>query len=231
MSRSESQGLEAPVAAWPHMMVLPAARAIRITGKYLAPSGWWQQGFPCLMLLASPFLLPASCSATGTALYGRWIFMPGVAVAIFIGAFIAALAVIIVAGRQWGRTRKLNITITPDTVHIGRRRFPRRLAQYAVEPHELAREEQIAASQVDEIWWVYRDAVQVVMHYGERRIPVADFDISSVQDAAALRERLVLVDTRQWLEDALDEAQEADDSHGPDGTSGHDEFGPPPDIR
>lgn len=205
------------------MTLFPQDGAALITGKYKAPSGWWQQGFPLLLLLTSPFLLPMSCSAVAESRYGRWDNMPAEQVLYFTIGFVAVMAGVIAVCQHFGRKRSLRLKVSRDAVEIAGRRFSRRTGQYQVEEHDRARGEEVAASQSRDVWRIYRDAVQVVMRYGERRIVIGDFVWGEIEKARALVVRLQAMDTEGGLE-AMLQIQAAQ-------AGGHDDFGPPPQIR
>jgi len=70
----------------------------------------------------------------------------------------------------------------------------------------------------------YLDTVQVVMRYGERRIPIAGFRRKDIRKAEALLIRL------QFLDKAFERGP-APDGQVTSGTGDRDEFGPPKPVR
>lgn len=210
--------IEAPLADWPAFDLIEGGRGARITGRYRAPSGWWQIGFPMLLVMVGFALLPASCS-----LGGRFHLLSASEAITRAVVWFAALVVIGVVGRVFGTRRKLDVTIGPDTIRIGGRTYARQqgLNQFAIEEHEHAYPETRNA-QRGHPGRVYRDALQVVMRYGERRVAVADFAQTDVRKAEALLHRL------QGFNAMLDDGRR-DEPFAPGGDGG--EFGPERPIR
>jgi hypothetical protein len=186
MSEKIEVRVEAPLADWPQYELTDGGKAARITGRYRAPSGWWQIGFPLLLMMIALALSPVSCSYDGRfrGLTGQEALSRA---ALWFGGFV----VVAIAGRAFGTRRRVDVMVAPDAITIGGKRYIRAegLNQFAIEEHEKAYHE-IRSSQRGHPGRVYRDALQVVMRYGERRVPVADFNQRDVRKAEALLHRL-----------------------------------------
>lgn len=210
--------IEAPLADWPQFDLIDDGRAAHITGRYRAPSGWWQIGFPMLLVMIGFALLPASCSFDG-----RFHLLSAGEAGTRAAVWFGALIVIGILARVFGTRRRLDVTIAADTIRIGGKTYARQqgLNQFAVEEHEHAYPE-TRNSQRGHPGRVYRDALEVVMRYGERRVAVAAFAQNDVRKAEALLHRL------QGFNALLDDARK-DQKLAP--SSGGDEFGPERPIR
>ena len=186
MSGKNEVRVEAPLADWPQYELSEGGRAARITGRYRGPSGWWQVGFPLLLMMIALALSPVSCSYDGRfrGLTGQEVISRA---ALWFGGF----AVIAIAGWAFGTRRRVDVVIAPDAITIRGKRYLRAegLNQFAIEEHERAYPE-IRNAQRGQPGRVYRDAMQVVMRYGERRVAVADFNQRDVRRAEALLHRL-----------------------------------------
>jgi hypothetical protein len=188
--------IETPFADWPAIAATPAGDGFHLSGRYTAPSGLWSVGFPALLLM---FWLPVtigSCSLTirdlASASTGEIWTPPVLTTVVFVALGIA--------GGVFGRRRTVDVTLARGTIEIDGTRYQRAegLNQFAIEEHEGAHgERQRNASPI------YRDAVQVVMRYGERRIVIAAFRKEDVRKAEALLARLQHVN--KHLEDMLGE--------------------------
>lgn len=124
-------------------------------------------------------------------------------------------------------SKKLNLKMYPDRIEIpgrwGVKRYSRaEPIEFRVDDHQKAIKEQIYYPQYS----TYRNALEVIMQYGEKRIPIAEMHIKELEKARALVIRL------QNICDQFDEAlnrllqgqmSEAEPARG--------DFGPAPDIR
>lgn len=175
------------------MVRLTDGEGILIQGSYFPPSLWWQQGMPALLMLVLAFGLPGSCTLMGTALYGRWNYMPATVALFYSVAFVLGLLFLPPILVRRAMRRDLNVALLPDAVLINGERHPRRTGQYAVEPHARAKSEQIAAEEAREdrdrvrrVARVFRDAVQVTMRYQGRRLTIAEFGPRDIEMARTL---------------------------------------------
>jgi hypothetical protein len=208
-----SKRIEQPVSKWPRLDVVDGGQAVRLSGTYRAPSAWWSEAFPILMLLASPFLLPLSCSAVGTARYGSWDNMPAEAVVYFTGGFIVAMFLFVAVCEQLGARRQLRVKVSPDAIEIDGRTYARAegLNHFSIEEHEKAFDEERAIRR-GHGGRIYLDAMQVVMRYGEKRVPIAAFGKRDVRKAEALLLRLQMLN--KGLEQLLGTAPGERDEFG-----------------
>jgi len=117
--------------------------------------------------------------------------------------------------------KKLRIRIDDDTVRLGGKRYQRNpdLIEFRVDRHQRAFRDNPGE---------YRTALEVVMQYGERRIPVAEMRQKDSELAVALQHRL-----HGWCHgfEKIMASYEAADATPvrPEATAG--EFGPAPDVR
>ena len=226
MPRNKKRNVELPLAAWPELEILEREGAVRITGSYSAPSMWWSRVFPALTMMASVFLLPWSCIEYGNTRYGNWDHMTAADAGIVIGVFVVGMIALVAFCQHQGRKRHINVKVTPETIHINGRAYARGegLNQFAIEEHEKAFNEAqvLRRGQGSRL---YLDAMQVVMRYGEKRIPIADFNGSDARKAEALVVRLQTVD--KGLHQLLGSAGE-NEAAAP---GAPDDFGPAKTIR
>lgn len=94
--------------------------------------------------------------------------------------------------------KKLNIKLYTDRIELranGRlKNFDRRYPiEFHVAPHHKAFDERVRARRGRTASKLYREAVEVVMHYGETRVPIAEFSLKDVEKANALVLRLQAV--------------------------------------
>lgn len=217
--------IEKPLADWPHMKFRERENALHITGKYMAPSRWWQVQFPAMIVLLSLYVLPASCASLVEQVADDKAGSVGITYAFF---YIVAMFVLTQVCKRYGRKRNLNIRITGDAIVIGGRRYGRAYPhQFTIEEHEkaFAEDKATGGSRRDRI---FRDAVQVVLRYGEKRIPVADFRREDIRKAEALHRRLQFID--QDFAEMLGMAAQGDLT-AVDASGARDHFGPATPIR
>jgi hypothetical protein len=219
---------EAAFGDWPQAEFLEGETALHITGKYRVPSWWWQTGFPILLGIVMLIALPFSCfpfveNHTG----GRGDSSnPGLLALYFIVGWFMLFMVVIGFFDYIGRRRMLSIKLSQDAIEIGGRKYAREIPhQYAIEEHEKAHDEESAARRGHGKDRIFRDAMQVVMRYGERRVPIAAFGRRDVRKAEALLVRLQLLD--QGLEEMLETAAQGEAAAPGEG----DDFGPSRPIR
>ena len=218
--------IETPYADWPRIEVTEAEDALRLTGRYTAPSGWWSEGFPALLVVLWLPLTLVTCSLATNGNYSKGTSQEFLGSPLLVGFIFFVMAVL---GEIFGPRRKLNVTIGRDSIVISGTRYMRRegLNQFAIEEHEKTRGEAVVAARGHGSGRIYRDAMQVVMRYGEKRVPVAAFRRQDVRKAEALLVRL------QGLNAKLDEllAPQAQGVAAPAMPGAKDEFGPARPIR
>jgi hypothetical protein len=215
-SAPEAAAVERPFSEWPQTAAHDDG-TYHITGKYYEPSGWWTKVFPRIMVVGWLIVAPWSCAAVqsgpddnaGMIAFGTW-------TAIFL--------TVAILGEQFGPRRDLNIRMGPDAIQIEGRRFPRDAPyNFAMEEHEKAYADELQRRRGYEAN-TYREAVQVVMRYGERRIPIAGFRRKDIRKAEALLIRLQLLDKAF-------ERGPAPNVQVTGGTGDRDEFGPAKPVR
>lgn len=119
----------------------------------------------------------------------------------------------------------IDIKLYPDAMEVsfwthGGGRYARaHIAEFRIEQHQKAREEEAKERRANKRQpRTYRDAVELVMQYGERRIALAAMPDKDTEMARALLFRL-----QSWLNNPATVAAPAPAQSGP--------FGPPPPIR
>jgi hypothetical protein len=221
-------GFETAFGDWPQAQFLEGEQALHITGKYRAPSWWWQAGFPVLLGIVFLIGAPVSCSSAVKIFTGREIDTGagGDAGGIYLAGCLVLYFIIIAWGGLVAARRTLSIKLSAEAIQIGNRRYARSVPhQYAIEEHEKAHDEESAARRGHGKDRIFRDAMQVVMRYGERRVPIAAFGRRDVRKAEALLVRLQLLD--QGLEELLETAAQGEAAAPGEG----DDFGPARPIR
>lgn len=202
---------EEALAAWPKAERMDDG-GIRITGAYEQPTFGNQTGGALLFIFA---------------------------VVAFAGlrleSWLAALMVFIVGVVIWSKIgvsmfgRKLDIRVYPDRIEIPARfgiskRYARELPmEFRIEQHQKAfeeeRKEQRSRKRQPR---TYRDAIEVVLQYGEKRVVLAEMLQKHVEMARALVIRLQNVCASVDL--SIASAQDT-------GAQRESEFGPAPDVR
>lgn len=219
--------MERPLADWPALEVRPHEQAVYIYGGYTAPSAWWSRGFPILLMLASLPGLPASCASFANSAYGGMRYMPDMHIAYFLIAWLAGGVVLWLLGEYFGRKRQVKVRMTAETIEIGRRSYARGQGiQFEIDEHERAFDEaqDVRSGHAGRL---YLDAMQVVMRYGERWVPVAAFRRNDLRKAEALLRRLQALNEPRALEMLFSMSGE-DEAPGPDD---RDDFGPAKPLR
>jgi hypothetical protein len=196
--------IETPYGDWPNTEFLEKEQSLFISGTYAAPSPWWENGFPSLMGVLFLIIAVGSCVPAVEGFYGREVTSEegGVGGLIYLVGW--AVVYLIVAGffSHIGRQRRLWVKMSRDVIETNGRRYARGAPhQFAIERHEKARQE-AQGDRSGKGSHIYRDAVQVVMRYGERRVPIAEFKEKDIRKAEALLVRLQTVD--QTMDQALD---------------------------
>lgn len=221
MSR-HSKAVEQPFAKWPAMKFEAGEQAFHITGGYRAPSDWWSNTFPFLVLFASIFVMPWSCISVHGGFEGMQFEY---ALTYTIGYVVVVFGLLMLADFYF-RKRRLNVKFSRDAIEVDGKRYDRNTPHlFAIEDHAKAFRETRAARQGLAGARTYRDAKQVVMRYGERRIPIAAFDLKHLPKAEALLLRLQSID--KTVEQRPAEAGETE----PFAPGDSDAFGKPPPIR
>lgn len=180
--------IESPFADWPQTEATPAGDGFHITGRYTAPSVQWSVNLPAILLM---FWLPVTlvtCSVTARHELSEMSTGEFWTVPVLTTAGFVALGIL---GAVFGRRHTIDVTLTRDTIRINGTRYRRAegLNQFAIEEHAQAYGERRR-----NVSPIYRDAMEVVMRYGEKRVPIAAFRKEDVRKAEALLARLQHVD-------------------------------------
>jgi hypothetical protein len=198
---------EKPFSDWPVTTVMKDG-GVRITGKYIHPMV--EPRFRTLMIfLGFASLIPAS--AAGPV---------GLVLPLLIAVFYPAY------WRNAGAAlmgRRLDIRIYPDKIRLPSGFGYKNYARAA--PIEFRVDHHMKGIQKPHLTR-FREAVEVVMQYGDRRIPLADFPMTELETANTLVLRL------QAVCYSFDAAMEMAGRGKPGAAhAGAGEFGPAPDIR
>lgn len=204
---------EKAIADWPKMTVLKRKGGVRLHGDYPGPNLDWLANliFTLLLIAAMYYALTEG---------GGWQGAAAVAVGMLIPyPFIWRSIMIRTIGRN------LNVTVLPDIIQVKRKRYDRsEVRGFRIERHHKAREEARQAQRnPGRVQPVYRQAVEVVMDYGEKRIPIAAMPDKDEHQAEALLYRLQ--NTFENLDSIVGDGNDGGDDGGGDA------FGKPPDIR
>ncbi|MFM9850235.1 MAG: hypothetical protein ACKVP3_24145 [Hyphomicrobiaceae bacterium] len=211
--------LEKAMADWPQTQLLKKGVGFHITGRYAHPS-----------LVRS---VPQS--------YGLIGFVLGLMVFVVTENIIAPL---FVAGAMWvfysvwkGMMtnmfgKKVDVKISPDQIQVrqgfGYKKYDRsEPIEFKIERHQKALEEyQREQRRGRKMADTYRQAIEVVMQYGEKRIAIAELPETEMERAKALVIRL------QTIANSIDEAvrRMAKGQIGPAAANTGD-FGPAPEMR
>jgi hypothetical protein len=211
------QKFERPLAEWPHTKVLKNPPGLHITGKYVQP--------------ILPKLLDMVC--------GMLMFVLAIAVWIGTGNFIAGFVVFIIFLVSWflflQKTlfnmfgKNVDVKIYPDRIAVrqrfGYKNYSRSVPiEVRVAQHHKSIDEEVRAARGQNTPRIYREAVEVVLQYGEKRVPLAAMGIKDIEKANAL-----VIRVQNACHD-LDEAMaKLSAEQGEARTPG--DFGPAPDIR
>jgi hypothetical protein len=210
--------IETSFANWPHTKLLEDKVGVHITGKYVTPKLRDRVGLLTVMLTIAIFFVSSSQNNEGP------ISMLG---------FFAVVALFIVPVPFYFWAKKtfspdLNIKIFPDMIEANYCQYARsEPIEFRVEQHQKAIEEtareQTTGKRTSS---TFRQAIEVVMQYGEKRIVLAEMRGVEFEMAKALVIRL------QNICDKLDEAilRMADGQADTTESAGGD-FGPESDVR
>jgi hypothetical protein len=190
--------VESPVGAWPYSKPLEKEGCVQITGSYRAAEPLhkgWKKGLLVWLICSALF-------------FGLWMYLLGQAPNIELGVAIVGLALIpalwIVRMMEESQIRKLDVRIFPDKIEVRGKSYERdmRKVQFSVEPHSRAAGEEAAEIKAQKRGRrFYREAVEVVMQYGEKRVVVAGMKQFDKEKAVALMIRLQ--DTCDQIDDVL----------------------------
>ncbi len=213
------------LADWPEMERLKDGTGVRITGRYASPklpdrTGWVALWFGIVLWgafvgLLRPLFDNGTIPSTGSGIMD-FVVQLGLPPLL---AYLCALLF-----RRWLMkvfAPRLDVRITEDAIQLGRKRFKRYpQLQFSHDRHHKAIKEAQQNS-----GRTYREALEVIMHYGEKRIVIAEMLETDMEKADALVMRL------QNLCDGMDSraaSRVRDQTERPLAAPG--DFGPEPDV-
>jgi hypothetical protein len=179
--------VESPVGAWPYSKPLEKEGCVQITGSYRAAEPLhkgWKKGL-LVWLICSAFFVGLFAYLTGQ--------VPNLALIACIVGLGLLPALWIVRLMEESQTRNLDVRIFPDKIDVRGKSYERdmRKIQFSVEPHSRAAEEEAAEIKAQKRGRrFYREAVEVVMQYGEKRVVVAGMKQFDKEKAVGLMIRL-----------------------------------------
>lgn len=183
---------EEAYAEWPLTKILNDG-GIQVYGKYVQP-----------MLPRQVFGLSCIAGAVVAVYVLSVTEAPGPALGAIIASIVAYYAFRPVLYDTFGKN--VDVKIYPDRIALrqgfGYKNYSRQYPiEFRAEDHEKAVQEQANAIRTgNDSFRVFREALQVVMQYGEKRIPLAEMRLSDLEKAKALVIRL------QNVCNSLDEA-------------------------
>lgn len=203
------QNFENALADWPKTS-LTKDGGVRVTGKYWPP-GREMRARGIVFIAGGVWALLQSVDARD--IRPGLAFMVGLTVAWFV--VLKPLWFILF-------TKKLDITIYRDRITLPGGLWPRKFSRKM--PIEFRIEQHRGALTEKGQWRIYRDALEAVMQYGEKRIPLAEMPETDIDLARALVIRL------QNVCDGIDTAIAMAESRSGQAVPVGD-FGAAPDIR
>jgi hypothetical protein len=208
---------QSATAGWPQTTPLEKEGGILLTGKYDGVRIDTAIGFIAFLI--------AVVSA-----YLAWRFGPGKGDSFVYWIIGYPLAILVIVPMIWRYfQRNLSVRIFPDSIEFKGMRFARDVRiEFSVEQHHLARREEAEEHRSGQRQKrTYRDAIEVVMQYGERRVVIAAMKMKDLEMAKSLVIRLQ--DTCTDFDKAVAKLLQDLQSSAPVRAEGA--FGPAPDIR
>jgi len=195
---------EKSFANWPKMAMTKDG-GVHVTGRYVSPA---------LDKIGGIFIIPGAIAGG----YWAWVSTEMIVVAA-LGTIAGGVAAALIAFRLFAK--RLNLKVYANRIvlpgWIGPRKYSRDMPmEFRIEQHRRAMYEKGVNR-------TYRDALEVVMQYGEKRVPIAAMPQDRIELARALVIRL------QNICDSIDMAKSMGGS-----SSGREmiaDFGPAPHIR
>lgn len=203
MTHYVSPKTEDPFSGWPQLEVLKKGQGVRLKGDYKAPSRWWDEGFGRFVALVSLVALPVSCFM---ATKDSSDISNGPEAFRFAVLYLIAAFALVAFGSHFGTKKQLDVVVRPDNIRINGRNYRREegLNEFAIDQHEKAYQEaKIEHDTQKRQSRIYRDAPQVIMRYGEKRVPVASFRRKDLRKAEGLLVRLQMLAQPKGLEQVL----------------------------
>jgi hypothetical protein len=173
-----------PLANWPHTRLIPKEAAFRVWGLYTPPLLTWL--LPIFVGAGWLFLFASMYPAEGSP-EGLYIFT---GVATFLVSYWTLVPLLRLVTGSW-----VNVKFTPDAVRVCFQDYARSVGiTFRREEHEEAiKETQRELDTGRRQPQIFRNAVQVVMRYGEQRVVIASFPKTEIAKADALVLRLQFV--------------------------------------
>jgi hypothetical protein len=207
---------EKAMAEWPQTKMLKKEAGFHVTGKYAYPNLVRQmpQVYCLIGLVLCVLAFVANPVAPLFVALVMWVFY---------STWKSAVT------NWWGK--KVDVKILPDQIHVrqgwGYKKYDRSMPiEFKIERHQKALAEyQRAQARGRNGPETYRQAVEVVMQYGEKRVAIAELPETEMEQAKALVIRL------QTIADSLDEAVRRMNAGQMVAPGEKSEFGPAPEMR
>lgn len=209
--------IERALADWPKTDVAKEG-GVHITGRYVPP--WIAANYDGMWALMTAIIV--------IALGGAWTQLTNNGACFFVvGVFMMVLYLPIKYGlfRLFGGN--VDVRVFPDTIQMGGKTYSRQMPiEFRVEQHQKGLKEQLRENKTGKRKpRTYRDALEVVMQYGEKRVPIAALPLKDIALAHALVIRL------QNVCNSLDEIVRRFAAGQVAPAQGSGEFGPAPEVR
>jgi hypothetical protein len=209
---------ETAFAGWPHTRLLEGKVGVHITGKYITPKLRDRVGLLTITLTIAIFFVYSSQNTEGTIS--------------MLGFFaIVALFIVPVPFYFWVKnvfSANLNIKIFPDMIEANHRQYTRsEPIEFRVERHHKATEEVAREQNTGQrTSSTFRQAIEVVMQYGEKRVVLAEMREKDLEMAKALviRAQNICNQFDKAIAGMTDKETAPKESVGGD-------FGPEPNVR
>lgn len=209
---------EKAMADWPQTTMLKKEPGFHITGRYAHPS--------LVHSMPNTYAMMGFVFG-GLALVGTANPVPPLVVLAIMWGFYPSWK--LMATGWWGK--KVDVKILPDKIQVrhgfGYKNYDRNeKIEFKVERHQKAfAEYQKAAEGNRKIPEIYRQAVEVVMQYGEKRVAIAELPETDIEKAKALVIRM------GTIADSLDEAVRRMNAGQMVAPGEKSDFGPEPQMR
>lgn len=197
---------EKAFADWPETAMAKDGRGILLTGRYVPPQlpgrTWWVAVFAFFPFLYLFMVLGGSVVTDDIREN-----YPVVLILIPLASSFASYLL-----HHWLMkvfARRLRVKITPRTVEIGRKVYERAMEpEFSVEHHHKAINEAHREQNSGQAGpSTYRRALEVIMHYGEKRVVIAEMRETDAEMASALVIRLQNICNQ--VDEVMDQLQAA----------------------
>lgn len=181
--------VEKAIADWPKMKPINGGNGVHVTGKYMPPGMIkTAQGIYLIGAAAGTFYAMDQASKDNILIAG------GIAIAFFVAAYKLYWMNLItpILGKS------VDVKILPDSIQVaqmfGYKTYPRSRDvsfEFSVDRHQKALKEEAREIETNKKQpKTYRQAVEAVMQYGEKRVVIAEFNNKEMEKARALVFRL-----------------------------------------